>query len=171
MGMGWLMIKVLVVDDSSFMRAAVTHILKSDREIEVAGTADNGKDALDKVKTLRPDVVLLDIEMPVMDGLAALSYIMAECPTPVVMLSGLAEKDARVAIKCLEHGAVDFIPKPSGTISYDIDSLREEIIRKVKIAAHVDVRKMALELPKVSYALHPTPPFLPPLVKGGLRGG
>ena len=165
MGMGWLMIKVLVVDDSSFMRAAVTHILKSDREIEVAGTADNGKDALDKVKTLRPDVVLLDIEMPVMDGLAALSYIMAECPTPVVMLSGLAEKDARVAIKCLEHGAVDFIPKPSGTISYDIDSLREEIIRKVKIAAHVDVRKMALELPKVSYALHPTP-FSPPLVKG-----
>lgn len=147
------MIKVLVVDDSAFMAAAVRHILASDSEIEVIGTAIDGMDALDKVKRLNPDVVLLDIEMPVMDGLTALSYIMAESPTPVVMLSGLGEKDTRVAVKSLEHGAVDFIRKPSGTISYDIDRIRDEIIGKVRIAASVDVRKMTLELPGESYRL------------------
>lgn len=145
------MILVLVVDDSAFMRASMSQILLSDKSIEVAGTASDGEDAVEKVKKLRPDVVLLDIEMPRMDGLAALAHIMAECPTPVVMISGLAEKDARIAIKALEHGAVDFIPKPSGTISYDIDKIKDEIISKVKIAAGVDVQKMALELPKESY--------------------
>lgn len=141
------MIKVLVVDDSRFMLAAVTHILKSDPEIEVSGTAVDGVDALKKVGELRPDVVLLDIDMPVMDGLTALSYIMTKYPTPVVMLSGLAEKDARIAILSVERGAVDFIPKPSGVISYDIETIRDEIIRKVKIAAEVDVKRISLILP------------------------
>lgn len=145
------MIRVLVVDDSSFMRISVTHILTSDRIIEVVGTADNGADAIKRVKELSPDVVLLDIEMPVMDGLTALAHIMSECPTPVVMLSGLTEKDASVAIKSLEHGAVDFIPKPSGVISYDIEKISNEIISKVKIAAEVDVRKITLELPRESF--------------------
>lgn len=144
------MIKVLVVDDSSFMRASVSHILSSDKEIEVAGTAVDGVDALKKVGELRPDVVLLDIDMPVMDGLTALSYIMAKYPTPVVMLSGLAEKDARIAILSVERGAVDFIPKPSGVISYDIDTIRDEIIAKVKIAAEVDVKRISRVLPPPS---------------------
>lgn len=148
------MIKVLVVDDSSFMRASISHILSSDKEIEVAGTAVDGVDALKKVGEIRPDVVLLDIDMPVMDGLTALSYIMAKYPTPVVMLSGLAEKDARIAIKSLERGAVDFIPKPSGVISYDIDTIRDEIIGKVKIAAEVDVKRISripTPLPQLSH--------------------
>lgn len=133
-------IHVLVVDDSGFMRSAVTHILTSDTAIEVIATAVNGKDALQKIRLLKPDVVLMDIEMPVMDGLTALSLIMEKKPMPVVMLSGLS--DAAVAIKSLESGAVDFIPKPSGTISYDIDKIKTEIIEKVKVAAAVDIRRI-----------------------------
>lgn len=147
------MIKVLIVDDSAFMRAAVRQILASDAGIEIAGAATDGMDALDKVKRFKPDVVLLDVEMPVMDGLEALSRIMAEVPTPVVMLSGLGQGDTRVAVKCLEHGAIDFIPKPSGTISYDIDTVKDEIIEKIKTAAGVDVRKITLELPSESYRI------------------
>ena len=145
------MIKVLIVDDSSFMRKSLTHILESDRSIEVVATAADGKDAVRKVRQLHPDVVLLDIEMPVMDGLTALAYIMAECPTPVLMLSALNKRDASIAIKSLEHGAVDFIPKPSGVISYDIEELGNEIIAKVKVATDVNVGKLALSLPRESY--------------------
>jgi len=148
---GVLLVKVLVVDDSSFMRKSLTHILESDRSIEVVDTAADGEDAIRKVKQRHPDVVLLDIEMPVMDGLAALAHIMAECPTPVLMLSALNKRDAAIAIKSLEHGAVDFIPKPSGVISYDIEKLSNDIIGKVKVAADVNVRKLALYLPKESY--------------------
>jgi len=148
------LIKVLVVDDSSFMRKSLTHILESDRSIEVIDTAADGEDAMRKVKRHSPDVVLLDIEMPVMDGLSALAHIMAECPTPVLMLSALNKRDAAIAIKSLEHGAVDFIPKPSGVISYDIEELSNEIIGKVKVAAGVNVHKLALHLPEESYQ-HP----------------
>jgi len=145
------LVKVLVVDDSSFMRKSLTHILEADRSIEVVDTAADGEDAVRKVKRHSPDVVLLDIEMPVMDGLSALAHIMAECPTPVLMLSALNKRDAAIAIKSLEHGAVDFIPKPSGVISYDIEELSNEIIGKVKLAADVNVHKLALHLPQESY--------------------
>lgn len=145
------MVKVLVVDDSSFMRKSLTHILESDRSIEVVDTAADGEDAMRKVKRHSPDVVLLDIEMPVMDGLSALVHIMAECPTPVLMLSALNKRDAAIAIKSLECGAVDFIPKPSGVISYDIEALGSEIIGKVKLAADVNVQKLVLHLPEESY--------------------
>ncbi len=145
------MIKVLVADDSAFMRASLTHILQSDSAIEVIGTAVDGDDALRKVIQLKPDVLLLDIEMPRMDGLTALSYIMTECPTPVIIVSGLGEKDARLAIKSLEAGAIDFIPKPSGVISYDIESIKDEIISKVKIAAGIDVRKITHKPAKRHY--------------------
>jgi len=145
------LVKVLVVDDSSFMRKSLTHILESDRSIEVVDTAADGEDAMRKVKRHSPDVVLLDIEMPVMDGLSALAHIMAECPTPVLMLSALNKRDAAIAIKSLEHGAVDFVPKPSGVISYDIEELSSEIIGKVKLAADVNVHKLALYLPEESY--------------------
>jgi len=145
------LVKVLVVDDSSFMRKSLTHILKSDKSIEVVDTAADGEDAMRKVKQHSPDVVLLDIEMPVMDGLSALAHIMAECPTPVLMLSALNKRDAAIAIKSLEHGAVDFIPKPSGVISYDIEELSNEIIDKVKLAADVNVHKLAIHLPEESY--------------------
>ena len=145
------MVRVLIVDDSSFMRKSLRHILASDRSIKVVGTAADGKDAIRKVKQFHPDVVLLDIEMPVMDGLAALAHIMAECPTQVLMLSALNKRDAAITVKSLSHGAVDFIPKPSGVISYDIDKLSNEIIAKVKMAASVNVSRMDLFLPEKSY--------------------
>jgi len=147
-------VNVLIVDDSSFMRKSITHILESDGSMEVVGTAADGKEAIGKVKQLHPDVVLMDIEMPVMDGLAALAHIMAECPTPVLMLSALNKRDKAIAIKSLEHGAVDFIPKPSGVISYDIDKLSTEIVTKVKIAARVNVHKIELSLPTETFLRH-----------------
>src|SRR3954468_13424643 len=120
------MTRVLIADDSSFMRTSLTYLLESGGDIEVVGTAADGAEAVRQVRQLRPDVVILDVEMSGMDGLAALAYIMAEFPTPVLVLSGLDKADATLAIKCLERGAVDFIPKPSGVISYDIDTLRAE---------------------------------------------
>src|SRR5690348_12461377 len=117
------MIPVLIVDDSSFMRTALRYLLESDAAIKVVGTASDGKEAVRKVKELQPGVVLLDIEMPVMDGLTALAHVMAELPTPVVVLSGLDNTGAGVACQSLERGAVGFISKPSGTISYNIGTL------------------------------------------------
>jgi two-component system chemotaxis response regulator CheB len=134
--------RVLIVDDSSFMRISLTHLLESDEAIKVVGTAAEGADAVRLARQLRPDVVLLDIEMSGMNGLVALAQIMSECPTPVLVLSGLDPADGTLAIKCLEEGAVDFIAKPSGVISYDIDRLRAEIIAKVKLAAGVSVRRL-----------------------------
>ena len=98
------LLRVLVVDDSSFMRKALIHILEADRSIQVIDTAADGEDAVQKVKQLHPDVVLLDVEMPVMDGLTALAHIMAECPTPVLMLSAVNKRDADIAIRSLEQG-------------------------------------------------------------------
>lgn len=145
------MIRVLIADDSSFMRKSLTHILESDDSIEVLATVADGVEAIKAVKQLQPDVVLLDIEMPEMDGLAALAHIMAECPTPVLMLSALDKRQATIAIKSLEHGAVDFIAKPSGVISYDIDLLAAEIVAKVKMAASVEVNKIVLSLPEQTH--------------------
>jgi two-component system chemotaxis response regulator CheB len=167
------MVMVLIVDDSSFMRKSLTHILESDGSIGVVGTAPDGESGIRKVKQLHPDVVLLDIEMPVMDGLAALAHIMAECPTPVLMLSALNKRDATIAIKSLEHGAVDFIPKPSGVISYDIDKLSHEIISKVKMAAGVKVHQIGLRLPKEAFLRQWPKPVRPKeiVVIGASTGG
>ena len=149
------LVRVLVVDDSSFMRKALIHILEADKSIQVVDIAADGEDAVRKVKQLRPDVVLLDIEMPVMDGLTALAHIMADCPTPVLMLSAVNKRDADVAIRSLEQGAIDFIPKPSGVVSYDIDTLSSRIIDQVRAAASVSVHRIGLSLPQKSY-LHPS---------------
>lgn len=135
-------IRVLVVDDSSFMRKSLSYLLESDNSIDVIDTASEGEEAIRKVKQLHPEVVLLDIAMPVMDGLTALAHIMNEKPTPVLVLSGV--RDSKVAIKALEHGAVDFIKKPSGVISYDIEKIKEEIIYKVKVAAGVDIKRLEI---------------------------
>ncbi len=138
-------IRVLVVDDSAFMRKMITQILNSDPEIEVIATARDGEDAIKKVEKLRPDVVTLDVEMPRVDGLTALAYIMNKSPLPVVMLSALTGEGTKATVKALSYGAVDYIQKPSGTISLDIEKIRDEIIRKVKLAANARVRKLKLE--------------------------
>jgi two-component system, chemotaxis family, protein-glutamate methylesterase/glutaminase len=173
MATGWLMIRVLIVDDSSFMRKSLTHILESDPAIQVAATAENGESAVTITKQIKPDVILLDIEMPVMDGLTALAHIMAECPTPVVMLSAINKRDATIAIKSLEYGAVDFIPKPSGVISYDIETTAREIKAKVLAAAAVTVFHRPLAVPDTS-TLHPMKRKLPKkeiVVIGASTGG
>lgn len=128
-------IRVLVVDDSAFMRKVISDIINNDPELEVVGRARDGLDALKKIKELRPDVVTMDVEMPGMDGLSALAKVMEEYPVPIIMLSSLTKSGAEQTVKALSLGAVDFIPKPSGQISLDIDKVKDEIISKIKIAA------------------------------------
>jgi two-component system chemotaxis response regulator CheB len=130
-----LPIRVLVVDDSAFMRKMVSEILARDPAICVAGQARDGADALVKLVALQPDVITLDVEMPVLDGFGTLAEIMKRRPTPVLMLSSLTQAGADATLRCLELGAVDVVGKPSGSISLDIDKIAAELIAKVKAAA------------------------------------
>ncbi len=132
-------IRVLVVDDSMFMRRMISDLLSQDAAIEVVGTARNGQEGLEKARALKPDVITLDVEMPVMDGVTMLQKLMQEQPTPVLMLSSLTTEGAEITLKCLELGAVDFITKPSGSISLDIYKISSQIIEKVKAAAQARV--------------------------------
>ncbi|ASJ02874.1 chemotaxis response regulator protein-glutamate methylesterase [Thermococcus profundus] len=133
-------IRVLVVDDSAFMRRVLKDILESDPEIEVCCEARDGVEAIEKVKQHRPDVITLDVEMPRMNGLDALKFIMNKYPTAVIMVSALTQEGADATIKALEYGAVDFIPKPSSSISINMRELKDEIIAKVKEAAKVPIK-------------------------------
>jgi two-component system chemotaxis response regulator CheB len=117
------------------MRKLVTEMLASDAALEVVGQARDGADALVKLEALRPDVVTLDVEMPVMDGLTALGEILRRRPTPVVMLSSLTQQGAEMTLRCLERGAVDFVGKPGGSISLNIAAVTAELVSKVKVAA------------------------------------
>ena len=125
-------IRVLVVDDSVFMRNSITKIITTD-EIEVVGTAANGAEAIEKVKQLNPNIVTMDIEMPVMDGLTAVQRIMEENPVPILMLSTLTSEGADATIKALDYGAVDFITKKSAFT--EMNSLKDELISKIKSIA------------------------------------
>jgi two-component system chemotaxis response regulator CheB len=148
-----LPIRVMVVDDSAFMRYTVTRHLDGDPDITVVGSARDGLEALAKIPALRPDVVTLDVEMPRLDGLATLKRIMAECPTPVVMLSSLTQHGARTTVQALMRGAVDFVAKPA--VSGDTEAVMAELIGKVKLAARVglgargDSRERPLSPPPV----------------------
>ena len=133
-------VTVLVVDDSAFMRRQLKRIIESDPDLIVVDVARNGEEAVAKVKELAPDVVTLDINMPDMDGLTALTYIMMERPTPCLMVSSLTQEGAMATFEALELGAVDFVAKPSGTVSLDIISQEEEIIAKVRAAAGARLR-------------------------------
>jgi two-component system chemotaxis response regulator CheB len=134
-------IKVLVVDDAAFMRKAVTELLESDPELEVVGSAKDGFDGLEKIKTLHPDVVTLDIDMPRMDGLSAIRHIMIESPVPIVVLSSLAG-DGAITFEALRLGVVDFVPKPSGAVSANIDRSKDRIIERIKMAASVNMENI-----------------------------
>lgn len=138
---------VLVVDDSALMRRAIKKIL-SDSGCEVH-TARNGVDALEQLPRLRPDVVTLDVNMPEMDGLTCLSRIMKEQPTPVVMVSSLTERNALVTLEAMQLGAVDYVPKPGGTVSLNIDETAGELVRKVRGAATARVRRSGAVLDRV----------------------
>lgn len=132
--------RVLVVDDSAFMRRLISEMVESRPEYLVVGTARDGADAIAKIRALHPDIVTLDIEMPVVDGLTALATIMTEMPRPVVMLSaaGSAENNS-LTIRALELGAVEFVRKPSGPVSIDLVSVRAELLRAMDAASLVRV--------------------------------
>ncbi|KMK77360.1 chemotaxis protein CheY [Alkalihalobacillus pseudalcaliphilus] len=121
------------------MRKVISDILQSDPYIEVVGTARNGKDALKKRDTLQPDVMTLDVEMPLLDGIETLKVIMATNPCPIIMLSSTTKEGAENTLLAMEYGAIDFVTKTSGSISLDLMTIKAEIIEKVKCAAKVTV--------------------------------
>ena len=134
-------VRVLVVDDSALMRRYLTEILESDPAVTVVGRARDGEEAVLKAVELKPDVVTLDINMPKMDGLTALQYIMVQAPCPVVVVSSLTQKGALATFEALELGAVDYVAKPEGTVSAGIKALADEIVAKVKTAARARWRR------------------------------
>ncbi|SHF52023.1 protein-glutamate methylesterase/protein-glutamine glutaminase [Ornithinibacillus halophilus] len=133
-------IRVLIVDDSAFMRMMISDILSSDNRIEVIATARNGEDGIKKIKQLKPDVVTLDIEMPKMDGLTALTKIMETHPLPVVILSSFTSDATTKTVQAISNGAVDFITKPTGLTS--LEKIKEGIILKVVAASKVKNQSM-----------------------------
>ena len=138
-------IRVLVVDDSAFMRKAIRNMLESDPEIHVVGTARDGMEGVEQVRALNPDLVTLDVEMPRMDGLEALRRIMQEHPVPVLMVSSLTEEGARATLEALDLGAVDYIPKNLANLSVNIVKIRDDLLRKVKTIArtrHAILRRL-----------------------------
>jgi len=134
-------INVLVVDDSAFIRKMIKDILAMDEEIEVVDVAKNGKEAIEKLMTNKIDVITLDVEMPIMDGIATLKKIMEDNPTPVVMLSSLTKSGADLTIQALDVGAVDFVTKPSNIFKINDDEIKSLIIDKIKIASRIRVSK------------------------------
>ncbi len=149
------MYNVLVVDDSVFMRKIISDLINSDPHFNVIATARNGNEALDKVRLYNPDVVTLDIEMPVMNGLEALYNIMNKYPRPVIMLSAYSQSEAQSTFKAMELGAIDFVPKPSGEISLDLNSIRSEIITKLKSAVLARIGRIR-RTPHASIAFQPS---------------
>lgn len=137
-------LRVLIADDSALMRREIKRLLEDAGDIEVVAAVRDGREAVDKTKELEPDVVALDINMPVMDGLTALQYIMMESPRPAVMISSLTQEGALTTYEALELGAVDFVGKPGGTISRNIDQLAGEIVAKVKAAARANRSRLGL---------------------------
>lgn len=133
-------IKVLVVDDSALVRKIITDILDSDPMIEVVGTANNGKTAIFKNKVLDPDVITMDIEMPIMNGLDALRHIIQTNPKPIIMMSVLTQDGAEPTFRALELGAVDFIPKPSSILSISVDEIGSLLIGKVKSVSRSKIK-------------------------------
>lgn len=136
-------IRVLMVDDSPLIRAMLRDMLSSEPGIEVVGAASNGFEGLDLAKRLKPDVITMDVEMPGRNGLECLSGIMAECPTPVIMISTLTSKGASATLEALDRGAFDFICKPNNGSIKDFRTVQAELIRKVKAAKSARVGPIA----------------------------
>ncbi|ASP40569.1 chemotaxis response regulator protein-glutamate methylesterase [Bacterioplanes sanyensis] len=154
-------IRVLVVDDSGFFRRRVSEIINSDPRMEVIGLADNGRQAMEQNEKLKPDVITMDYEMPVMDGITAVRNIMQSRPVPVLMFSSLTFEGARVTLDALEAGALDFLPKNFDAIAKNSAQIRQTLTDK--IAAVANSRRRALT--------ESTPPPRPAVVKRGSLSG
>jgi two-component system, chemotaxis family, protein-glutamate methylesterase/glutaminase len=136
-------IRVLVVDDSAFMCKVLQEIINSDPQLEVVGQGRDGRDGVALAESLRPDVITMDINMPHVDGLQATELIMSQHPRPIVIVSSESREGAASTLKALELGAIDFVPKPSSGIDLDMKTVREELTRKIKLAAKVRVIRTA----------------------------
>ncbi|MDX5407698.1 MAG: chemotaxis response regulator protein-glutamate methylesterase [Chromatiaceae bacterium] len=139
-------IRVLVVDDSSFFRRRLTEILAKDGDISIVDTAVNGREAVDKALALKPDVITMDVEMPVLDGISAVREIMAQQRIPILMFSSLTHEGARATLDALEAGAVDFLPKKFEDIARDKDEAGTLLRERVRAVA----RKRQLGRPTFS---------------------
>lgn len=135
-------LNVLVVDDSRLIRRVLRDIIESDDRLQVCGEAENGKEALELIGAGSPDVITLDINMPVMDGLTTLKHIMINHPVPTVMISALTQEGAKETFDSLKYGAIDFLPKPSQVKGADLNTQREEIIRKIKLVSEVQIESV-----------------------------
>jgi len=155
--------RILIVDDSALMRRYLREIIEEDEEMEVVGVARDGQEAVDLNLSLKPDVITLDINMPRMDGLTALQYIMLQRPCPVLVVSSLTQKGALVTFEALELGAVDYIPKPDGTVSLSIKDVSREIREKIKAARRARLKILNLkEEPEFERVKPSGAEFVPP---------
>ena len=155
-------IRVLVVDDSPFMRKSIQKMLEGAPDIQVVGTARDGLDALEKVDELDPDIITLDIEMPRMDGLTALKKIMAGSPRPVLMLSSLTQEGAQATLDALSAGALDFIPKESSFATMSILNIQQELQEKIRRLATTPKFKRPVDRSPRAVPGAPAPASLPP---------
>jgi two-component system, chemotaxis family, protein-glutamate methylesterase/glutaminase len=138
--------RVLVVDDSAFMRKVLESIFNGDEQLQVVGHAKDGREAIALSESLKPDVITMDLNMPHMDGLAATAHIMTNSPRPIVIVSSESKEGAASTLKALELGAIEFVTKPSGGIDLDMQSVKDELLRKVRMAAKVRVVRTAVRL-------------------------
>ena len=138
--------RVLVVDDSAFMCKVLEAIFNADSQLQVVGRAKDGREAVSLAESLKPDVITMDLNMPHMDGLEATATIMTNNPRPILIVSSESKEGAASTLKALELGAIDFVTKPSSAIDLDMQSVKEELLRKVRVAAKVRVVRTASRL-------------------------
>jgi two-component system chemotaxis response regulator CheB len=138
--------RVLIVDDSAFMRKVLETILNADPQLQVVGQAKDGREAVTLAESLKPDVITMDINMPHVDGLQATAQIMTTAPRPIVIVSSESREGAASTLKALELGAIEFVAKPSSGIDLDMQTVKEELLRKVRMAAKVRVVRTASRL-------------------------
>src|SRR6201981_3265353 len=138
--------RVLVVDDSAFMCKVLETIFNADEHLQVVGKARDGREAIALAETLKPDVITMDLNMPHLDGLQATAHIMTSNPRPIVVVSSETREGAASTLKALELGAIEFVTKPSSGIDLDMQSVKDELLRKVRMAAKVRVVRTASRL-------------------------